>query len=472
MRWNALGRLGSVSACLLLALSCRERAKPKQDFPTEPVVSGEIDPNDLVPREGAGGAAAAPVEGVPRCRVVSGSGFLLGSRGKEELGSEEPVDVPFAVDLGNALLESGGFVVGALVPQGKTVEARAVWLPSDAKRAVVSSFGVVQGGGPAPALTLNSGMVLAAILDSNSSGKILQLASVATPSAEPVVRLGAAISVSRDDSDAFSLATAGAQSLLVWDDLDKKPKPHSVIRAVLLTPANLDKPGKPFQISPPFLDVEAPRLLSRGDGYWLVWSKSEGTANAHPKAELTQADAGVPEEVPWVDTEMRTLQAVMLSAEGKPQGKPVEILPPVAKALSYECSVDGAGGIVVVFREEAGLGNDPPHLGVVRLALDGSVVRRSFATPAAPGLPDLLVDPEQKPASLWLAIGDEGSELRLSPLGPEFKEPEFVKEPALGRTRVLAVKGARFLSAEPKGQAIELRTLDCQAPTPQGGTKK
>jgi len=467
MRWKTSSKVACLSCLLLVQLGCRSRPKPKQDFPAEVVPNTELAPEELPPEQAKGGAGAANAKGAPPslCQLGTGSGFMLGEPGRTSADADDAVELPFGVDLGGVMSAYGGFAVGALVPVGKSLEAQVVWVPAAANRGISVALGSVHGGGPAPELALNSEVLLVAIPDTDAAGKTLRLASVSAANLKPVVHFGEELAVGRDDSDAFSLASVHNQTLLVWDDFDKKAKPkgHSVIRGISFSPTTIDKPGQPFLISPPFLDAQAPRLVARGDAFWLVWAASEGIEKAPPRAIPSDENSATPEETHLVDAERRYLQVVLLDGAGKPLGKPLNISEPSGQVLAYDCSVDAAGALIVAFRNEAAPGVERETIEVVRVLPDGSVRRRSLPGAWEPGAPDLLLDSGRKPALLQLLVGDEAGGARLSEALTEDVNPAFSNEPALARSRVLGINQGRVLLAQPRGRALQLRSATCGA---------
>lgn len=470
MRWKTPSKVACLSCLLMVQLGCRARPKPKQDFPPEVVPLTELAAEELPAEQGRGGAGpvnAGNAESAPPslCQLGTGSGFTLGDPGRTSADADDAIDLPFGVDLGGVVSAYGGFGVGALVPVGKSLEAQVVWVPADANRGVSVALGTVHGGGPAPELALNSQVLLAAIPDTDAAGKTLRLASVSAVNLKPVVHFGEELAVGRDDSDAFSLATVHDQTLLVWDDFDKKAKPkgHSVIRGIAFSPTTLDKPGQPFLISPPLLDAQAPRLVARGDAFWLVWAASEGIEKAPPRAVPSDENAGTPGDTHLVDSERRYLQVVLLDGAGKPLGKPLNISEPTGQVLAYDCSVDAAGALIVAFRNEAAPGVERETIELARVLPDGSVRRRSLAGAWEPGAPDLLLDSGRRPALLQLLVGDEAGGARLSEALSEDVNPAFSNEPALARARVLGINQGRMLLAQPRGRALQLLSATCGA---------
>ncbi len=468
MRWKTSGKVACLSCLLMAQLGCRSRPKPKQDIPAEVQPTTELAVEELPPEQGKGGAAnAANPESAPPslCHLGAGSGFTLGEPGRTTADADDAVDLPFGVDLGGVVSAFGGFAVGALVPAGKSLEAQVVWVPAEANRGVPVALGTVHGGGPAPELAVNSEVLLAAIPDTDAAGKTLRLASVRGANLKPVVHFGEELAVGRDDSDAFSLSTVHDQTLLVWDDFDKKAKPkgHSVIRGIAFNPMTLDKPGQPFLISPPLLDAQAPRLVARGDAFWLVWAASEGIEKAPQRAVLSDENLATPEESHLVDAERRYLQVVLLDGAGKPLGKPLNISEPKGQVLTYDCAVDAAGALIVAFRNEAAPGVERETIELARVLPDGSVRRRSLPGAWEPGAPELLLDSGHKQPLLYLLVGDEAGGARLSEALSEDVSPAFSNEPALARSRVLGINQGRMLLAQPRGRALQLHSATCGA---------
>jgi hypothetical protein len=415
----------------------------------------------------ASGAPSSPgvvvKESLPRCRV---EGARLAIAGDDLV-------------TGDAAMTSDALLVGVVRREGRKRIASVVRAALDLRSSSVVDVGLSLGDDPPPSPRIRGGTAFVASYararptarETDAGGAAGALASdrildIARLDGATLVSEGSVVQQA-DESLAYDVAwpAAGKGSPIVaWDEdaplrIGARLSERGVVKVQLLGAGT-----KARAVSPEASDAEAPRLIARGDGYWLAWlaRKSENADDAGSAIE----GAGERRAYRWVEL-------VALDANGEATSPVRKISPEKGHVASFElAAVPGAEGarLVVVVQDEAAQSEGAGER-LVRYAIDGESIESAELLDGGIGhaLADLL-EPSGDAASRWLAFSDAQEHAHVVMLGRELRlaGPPST-EPALDGARIVAsappdvvyAVGAAGAVDVPGGR-IELRRLICR----------
>ncbi len=377
-----------------------------------------------------------------RCQRVVGSPPI--SVGEVESRPDEVL--PFAVEIGQALGYSGGFVAGGLLPaeHGQPIAA-AVLVDPEGRAATTVRMGTAFGDTQPPRFALRGDQLVAGLVTSAGDSRRLKLGKIANKS----VSWGASFEQGRDESLAFDLALGEHHGVVVWDD-DAQHPDRGVVRLALFSPDTLAAESTATTVTLPQTDADTPRLLARPGGFWLFWI-------AHRPDNTPPSDQQIVEELGF-----RWVEAVPLDERGIALGLPRRVTSASGHVVAYDVALLADGSVLLVFRDsDAPSGSPGGSVSRVTVRLDGVTE------------PTLLSDENLgagAPAILdhWLVVDDLIAETRLAPLDPSGAlVGTLASEPAFGTGEPIAARADSILLLVPRGTGIRLSLLRCGSePTP------
>ena len=463
-RANAAIRFsGGALSALLAFCACRgEDAAQQAPLPSE---SGSSRKAPSPPTSQSAAPAAPPVS--KRCRPAgpAGSGFTVG----DLPGATDDDDdgLPFAVDLGGAVIHEGRFVVSALRQQAGGTHAIVVLLSAQADGGRVVDLGQVHGFVVPPRLASNGRHLMVAVVDSDASAMVVRLARIDAATSRPNLAWGPEIPQARDESEALELELGAQRGLLVWDEWDDKAN-HGVVVAAAFDPTDLSKEPERRILSEDEQDAESPRLMPRPGGYYAAWVvNAPPERDRPPRKKPKSAKSKRDDEASAVELGPRWIVLRPLDVHGAPSSASVMVTPKTGHALSFDAALSGDRGTLVAYRDDTTSPATPGGaLRIAHVAPGGSVELQDlgdFEVGAA--VPGLLVDAHRPKdgAYGWLSIGSAAEATLIAALDDAGKLVDDLAEDALVRSSVpLLVDSGRTLLARPRGRAVELSIVQCQ----------
>jgi hypothetical protein len=404
----------------------------------------------------ASAAADAEAAAAPRCSPdPTDASFTIGERPPIAADAgDEAVAMPFAVEIGSAVPFREGFAISALRAQAGGTGALVAVTGKEIGAGRLIELGRVYGDPDPPRLAARGERLVAAVPD----GGNIRIAAIGEG-----VTWGSEIAQTRDDSAALDLALGAKRGIVVWDEWDKGAE-HGVVRASSFDPADLGA-MRPRTISPEGDDAEAPRLVLRSGGFWLVWIARHAPPAKKARAKQEAKPDAAPED-PLVDIGRRWLRIAPLDENGALFGEPRDVTSREAHVLVFDVAPLPGGGAVLAWRDDrAAPGTEGGAVHLARVAPDGSSERdRIEEEEAALGPPAFIADlsPADKAPALWLALGGVNDVTRLVTLGTDGRvQDALAAEQALGSAEPLALSAGRMLVARPRGLAVELGLVRC-----------
>lgn len=378
---------------------------------------------------------------------------------QEEADTE--IELPFAVELGEARFGAGHFAVGGI--ESRRGASFAFVAVLDAQSGVGKSveLGRVFGEVEPPAFAAYRDGIVGVVAGNDAGAGLLKVVAVGPPFSEATLRRGAEITGMRRDAAEFALSVSGDTALVAFTRLEKGEGRIALAR---IQPERLELTGPAFPAPAPLTgEAESPRLVARKGGYFLAWV-ARGAAN-RPKlvpARKLDTDAGVP--VSLLDEGPTAIEIALLDANGTAVGSARRVTPEGAHVVAFELAPAPDGGALLVYRDDReGPGLDRPDAQAVWVRPDGSTALQSWDTGDAAGLPALLVDPEPAKGQPWgwVSIPSE-RELSLSPLSEATTLPEPARDEHQRGAEALAVGQGRFLLSRAKNGQRELSLVECR----------
>lgn len=433
-------------------LGCRSKRAPEVDAaqPSASALSAEE-------------AAPAPSEPAGRCRELGvGAGLRLGEPGpprpastEEEAAEEDETTLPFAASAGAAVSLGGLFAVSAHASRGGTTEAFVGLVPADGAPGRSVSLGRVHGDVDPPLLAGREGVVFALVPDSDAGGGMLRLSRVETAGGAPV----SGVELTGVDHEVGAgLALGDKKGFVVWAPR-KGARPN--LRVAAFDPANGKELGAPVEVLGS-AGAEAPDLVARPGGFFLVWVAEAPPPDAGVKAP--PPDAGALDQ-PLVALGPRVLTVLPLDADGKPIGAAHAVSGKESHVVGFDAAVMPDGVLALAFRDDDTTpGVEAGALHLARVGLDGGIaLGRIEDEDLSVGLASLLRDPAAA-GRVWVAVRSASDAARVGLLAPTGLGVESLAGDALLRgAEVLAAGGGKLLVSRPRGRALELDVLECQA---------
>jgi hypothetical protein len=453
----------AVMVLVLLGSACKSRSTAKP----APVAKGQEEGGSQLASAGAGSGP------VPRCVRISKASLVVGEPGAVQAGEDGPLELPFGTELGTALAFPQGYAVPVLRTVGKGREAELLFVSGGLELKARLPLGAVHATEQAPQLVQNGDALLAVVPDSDAAGGVLRLVTIDAPWSVAKVTYGAELQVGSDESDAFSVAVSQGRALLAWDEWDPKAK-KAALRAASFSKGVMAQADALTWLPVGDAEAEAPRLLPRAAGFWLVWVSSARRAEKATHRAERQPDKGAAlsvvsqgrgeeesESAVAVEMERRWLSVLKLDPSGVPVSEKVSLSKEAGHVLGFD-AVSLGENLLVVWRDEPAPGMVPKGFEVAELREDGSVERHSIELPGSRSGPgELLSDARSVPARAWLSVTDAEGQVLLGELGGPVTAQAFIFEPALALSRLVAAQGREFLVAEPKGRAVALGVVAC-----------
>jgi hypothetical protein len=381
---------------------------------------------------------------------------------------DQPQDVPFSVEVGQALAYPSGFAVAALKSSARSTQAVVALVDTQVASGRSIDLGSVHGAAPPPRLAVGPRGIVVAVADSDASGGTVRLGAIQDPARAAKVSWGREPEEGWDTSGTFDVGCNDSHGLLAWEEA-ARGSACSRINSVHFDPDTL-APSKAAVVSTRGASAEAPRIVSRPGGFWLAWISRpgcvEGRAVRGRGGQSTDDEHGAA-----LVLGAGALEVVRMGSRGERSGEPVRVTTPQAHVIAYDIVALPDGGALLVFRDDAA--SPGAERGLVRLArvgADGTVERTELEDEAiGAGVPSLLVDAQSAGGPLvWLALEglSEGTRLaRLSPSGALLGGLEA--EPAVGGGDVLSAQRDRLLVGMPRGRAVELSIIKCRVDKPR-----
>jgi hypothetical protein len=409
-------------------------------------------------------ATALPTS--PGCRLLdAASSFTLGPMPGQlpTEDEEEPLALPNAVEIGEAVRLGSRFAVGFLLEAGGETHAHVAWVSAEADGGHVLDLGRVYGVVPPPRLAASGHGLLVGIADGDVNGTATRLVRLDGEGRDAVVREGARVPQGNDESPVFGLAAADRSAVLVWDQWDAAGRGE--ILASVFDPATGLPRGEPRRLSPEGTDAETPHVVSDAAGFWVAWMEhgvvDRGQKQKKPKQQKPRNEEIEADIAPGVTLGPRSVQLIRLDANGAPRGAPLRVTPEQGSVLGHDV-VPLARGALVVWREDATSPATPGgRLLSVRVHEDGSTEQGVVTEEdVGPGDPVLLSSrPED---ARWLVFASADDAVRLAAVDEEGRIGEARREEALRRGIPLAAARDRLLVATPRGRSVELTVLACR----------
>lgn len=455
---SMLKRLPSVLLLLLLgaptfATSCRKRTA----LPAPPSESSAEDSPASAPK---------PAQ-KEHCRELNpGALFVVGdanaSRRSKALDDEdegdEPIAMPFGVELGGVAGFEAGFAVGLLQSRRQGQRASVALIRPDGSGRTVD-LDAVHGDVEPPLIAAASNQLVIVFGDQDAAGSTLRIALL--PFDADRVAFGPEL-LSVDRSSGAALAVSEDAALIAYSELTKGKSQLTTVRFDLgqkkLGPRALIDTGK--------REVESPRLGARPGGYWLGWVEQlpakappAATKSAPPRDDWLEDHAGL-------ELGPRALRVLALDRDGKPLGAPLSLTKPDSHVISFELAPWADGGVVLAWRDDSGgPGVEGGALNLAHVRPDGSVETGLVEGEFGAGVPSLLVDakPRSPGAAIWVAAGGGNEPTRFGLLtGSGTSVTELTDDRRVGFAELIGVQGGRLLAARPRQTAQDLFVLECE----------
>jgi hypothetical protein len=414
--------------------------------------SADVSPNAT---GGDSASSASPSVVGARCHSTDRALSVDDGRGLEDL------------EIGDAVSYPNGIAIGVVhrAPAGRL--AAVALLPADAASLRLVDLGPTLGDAPPPRIAWRGKQLLAAALalpgKPGGRGAATREVALHVVDAAEAAKPLLSVQQQRDDSLGFDLATAGADSLLVWDEAVAGGTPRGVIRAASFV--GDQRTGATRDVSPADSDAEAPRVLPSGNGFFVLWiarrPESAGTGEGGPELEAT----GEARAYGW-------LEMTTVDAQGAVRGPVTRLTPMTGHVSAYDVQLLAAPEkptLLIVARDDGEVADGSGGaLLRVRAGADGAEPPLAFPSDGlGRGAPTFVDGP-----SPWLTWVGPHEQLRLLPLdaqGAPTAPPSA--EAGLDEARPLltvpapgppsASAGANLLVATPGDRTAQLRVYAC-----------
>ncbi len=368
-----------------------------------------------------GQPASSPESRFPfRCTVVNGGAqFALGSVGGADDDDDSGLDIPFGINLGQAVGFEGGFAVSAIDGRGGRSNAILALLGADGQNGRRLELGRVYGDADPPRIAGNARTLVVALADMDAAGRTLRILRVEQPVTLAKITKGSEVSVPQNPSTVFSVAVNTIRGIIVWDEPDKLTEKSQIVAAPFLV-QNLALPAKPLILSGRNADADSPQIISRPGGFWSAWVQSNPAGINGARTKKTQAattktnQKASPDDesnLPVVELGARDLYVSALDTEGHAVGKPLRSNEGISHVVAYDLAALFDGSALLAWRDDdtsPGIESQVVHLS--RVGLDGHIEHfRIEDDSIGVGAPQLLFDPREGPNDqAWLAVGNTG----------------------------------------------------------------
>ncbi|MCU0690525.1 MAG: hypothetical protein MUF54_03910 [Polyangiaceae bacterium] len=390
--------------------------------------------------------SSAPAERPARCTPL-GTEHVLGPASATAEADLDKV-LPFATEIGDGAGNASGFAVGALRQQSGGTNAVAVLVDVQGKAWRTVDLGQSHGDAEPPRVFAGDGILGAAMLQPSGASRSLQLARIDGDS----IHWGAEFLQGLDGSLAYDVVVGAERGVAVWDGVPKDRDVGGVYVATF-DRKTLGAPSMARVVTLPGTDADAPRVVPRPGGFWLLWVARRAAAadnEARYRAE---------------DIAFRWLEAVPLDAQAALAGSPRRIGTNDGHVLAYDVVSGEGGAAVVVWRDDdTPSGSQGGQLYRARLHLGGidgpDVIGGEHLGAGAPNV-----------MQGWLSIADALGPTRLAPLGSAGELlDQLASEATLGAGEPVANLGDKLLVSRPSGLAVRLFVVSCIRGVLEAGT--
>lgn len=362
-----------------------------------------------------------------------------------------------SVEVGAAAYFSGGLAISA-VRQGS--ESRALlFVVEEGGRSFEIDLGRVFGGVEFPVVAADGDDVFLAISDNEATSRRLRMVRLQPRAGAGSVVWGPSFSLSRDESEAKSLAVGQKDVVLAWDDYENSVE-RSRVRIARMDRTTLQERGPVQTVSLPDEDAVEPEVEFVGGRWGLTYVRLELDERAIVQSAL-------------VDEPKRTLVATLLGRGGERDHVPVEVSLPDQQLLAHSSASWGhlasreesanpvgaaktEGGWAVAYRS-APLGSrrDEDSVHWVQLESDGSMRRRVLShEDIGPGAPTLFGGA----GDLWLLSPGDESQILVTPADSSLG---LRPVEGLDGAWALARRERRLAVAEPSGLDFVIQEVEC-----------
>lgn len=470
----------SIAAALVLVggvgLALRTFVSADSPPPEEP----REDPlfTSSAPASSGTSVALAPEEKPPipdRCTPATRDPFVVGDAPAPEpsaqapMGDDSPDDqlAPFAVELGRGVRFGTGFAVGSQrQAEGGTVSMVAT-LGADGGEGKLVRLARSRGDFDPPIVAAAGSVILAAMMEPNAGGRAIRIAKVEGDR----VTWGPELSENNDESFAVDIQASGSRALVVWDDVPLG-RERSVIDLATFDVATMRGSGG-RAITPPSIDADTPRLITRPGGFWLSYlvhgvAKTAPTAENEGDEEDPKAPPKKPEKKPVrndddSDTEAageaiahQWIELLPLDENGMSTGAARAVTPKDSRVIGYDLGPGEDGRAVLIYREDdTPSGSHGGRVKVIVAELGGIGDPQVIAEDGVgAGVPQLFGG--------WVVIHSLSGPVQLGAIGPRGElTGELAPERSLKHGEILAADGETFLVATPAGRAMKLSVARC-----------
>jgi hypothetical protein len=407
------------------------------------------------------------------CNAVNrGALFSLGSTASSQDEDDSGLDIPFGINVGQAVGYTGGFAVSAIDGRGGKSIAFLALLGADAQNGRKIELGRVYGDADPPRIAGDARTLVAVLADMDAAGRTLRLMRVEEPATLAKITRGAEVSVSQNSSTVFSVAVNANRGILVWDEPEKSSRNGQIVMAPFSV-QSLILPNKNSILSSRDSDAESPQIAARTGGFWAAWVQSsyasvdsKGRHKAPSMKNNRSRSADDEPAPPAVELGARDLYVSALDLEGRAIAKPLRVTEGISHVVAYDMASLDSGVALLTWRDDdtsPGVESQVAH--IARVALDGHIEKYRIEDESiGVGSPQWLVDPEA-PATdrAWLAVGNTGERVSLARLLPTGQPTTvMVSDADLGTANPLVRFAGTLLVARQRGQGVDLEPLRCQ----------
>lgn len=419
---------------------------------------------------------------VSRCGVLtSATDFLVGEAPKSvdaDAGIPEAVDdTPFAAVLGRAIATPRGFAVPVL-GDGENGSVMSVVELDMRGNGVTSRLSRSRGDLEPPVLFADGPRLLGAAIEPNASGLGLKLFTVEGDH----VTWGAELDQPRDESLVVDVAASGDRGVLVWDAV--KDDTSQIVMASFKR-TDIGTTTAPRAITDAAIDAEAPRLVPRAGGYFLLYRVRGPELAKSPTKNEDAPKKGDDDEIDESRGEKdfsSWIEALRLDENGSPQGSAEQLTRREGRVTGFDVT-GSADAFTLAWRDEDGpSGSAGGDVHVVHVTASGPLPAATLrergeggasgfeesSVPSA-GVPVLLgtwvAVPTLRGHSLLAALDGVGNPIERMKPEPSFGLGEPIAQRIVVEGPAEAPKSTEvLLFAEPKGRAVNLRYATCVPP--------
>lgn len=368
------------------------------------------------------------------------------ARDEEDLVEEQVSEI----ELGQAIAWGDGFAVG-LLRTGARSQAQVLVLDGQGTSRVID-LATVHGQVDPPQVAAAGAHLLAVFQDSEASGKRLRSVKILHPLTEARLVLGPEVSEGRDESSVFSLRVArGSEALLLWDREDRSSARSQIFR-LPFSVETMQAGGAEERVALGAQDEEAPFLVERPGGYWLLGMSYESLSSERGAGQAE--GRGVLEEPP------ARLWVLPVSERGKAEGAALPLFSDAFHVHALDALQETEDSLLIAVRRSSH-SSASSELVLFRVGVDGSKKQETVeAQDWGLGAPVFLRDTQSK--QVWLGVHQLAGGMWLGAVAPSGHTTRLEAEREL-RSREVLVSGEKsWLVVEPRGADLAFQFLSCK----------